>query len=418
MIELKSAFLRFSDERKEIQNQIAQKAKNDALDKQEVEKRKTLKLLMLYNQYLRTLMDEELKQNEDLENIFQEIRDIVGTKNLDEIVDFIMNRNKRYNYACQEIEDCEKMNKKLKKEIKWLKENLVVLKNDLLVQEKDENQKELEIELANDQEEEMKIIEKEKEKNRELLELGKKYNEVEKAYQLVFHNIATIVENEKQNPLNVQIEDEGERTQNNFGLTNDELKNYDDVEVKREERSDLDKYDLTEEETAIVNNVRELTQKDMFELEKNELAQLNNIIRKDEEDNNIRDEENEIINEILAVELTEEEKNKSKKIELSEEEEKIATQKLQRDEKELSSEKKKQRLDNFRELKLKYRKYCLKEKQINAGYKIKKLKKQKDDLINDYQLLLKKVAKTFDALYLCHNKQEFLNMMEEKKSRD
>ena len=415
MIELKSAFLRFSDERKEIQNQIAQKAKNDALDKQEVEKRKTLKLLMLYNQYLRTLMDEELKQNEDLENIFQEIRDIVGTKNLDEIVDFIMNRNKRYNYACQEIEDCEKMNKKLKKEIKWLKENLVVLKNDLLVQEKDENQKELEIELANDQEEEMKIIEKEKEKNRELLELGKKYNEVEKAYQLVFHNIATIVENEKQNPLNVQIEDEGERTQNNFGLTNDELKNYDDVEVKREERSDLDKYDLTEEETAIVNNVRELTQKDMFELEKNELAQLNNIIRKDEEDNNIRDEENEIINEILAVELTEEEKNKSKKIELSEEEEKIATQKLQRDEKELSSEKKKQRLDNFRELKLKYRKYCLQEKQINAEYKIKKLKKQKDDLINDYQLLLKKVAKTFDALYLCHNKQEFLNMMEEKK---
>ena len=415
MIELKSAFLRFSDERKEIQNQIAQKAKNDALDKQEVEKRKTLKLLMLYNQYLRTLMDEELKQNEDLENIFQEIRDIVGTKNLDEIVDFIMNRNKRYNYACQEIEDCEKMNKKLKKEIKWLKENLVVLKNDLLVQEKDENQKELEIELANDQEEEMKIIEKEKEKNRELLELGKKYNEVEKAYQLVFHNIATIVENEKQNPLNVQIEDEGERTQNNFGLTNDELKNYDDVEVKREERSDLDKYDLTEEETAIVNNVRELTQKDMFELEKNELAQLNNIIRKDEEDNNIGDEENEIINEILAVELTEEEKSKAKKIELSEEEEKIATQKLQRDEKELSSEKKKQRLDNFRELKLKYRKYCLQEKQINAGYKIKKLKKQKDDLLNDYQLLLKKVAKTFDALYLCHNKQEFLNMMEEKK---
>ena len=415
MIELKSAFLRFSDERKEIQNQIAQKAKNDALDKQEVEKRKTLKLLMLYNQYLRTLMDEELKQNEDLENIFQEIRDIVGTKNLDEIVDFIMNRNKRYNYACQEIEDCEKMNKKLKKEIKWLKENLVVLKNDLLVQEKDENQKELEIELANGQEEEMKIIEKEKEKNRELLELGKKYNEVEKAYQLVFHNIATIVENEKQNPLNVQIEDEGERTQNNFGLTNDELKNYDDVEVKREERSDLDKYDLTEEETAIVNNVRELTQKDMFELEKNELAQLNNIIRKDEEDNNIRDEESEIINEILAIELTEEEKSKAKKIELSEEEEKIATQKLQRDEKELSSEKKKQRLDNFRELKLKYRKYCLQEKQINAGYKIKKLKKQKDDLLNDYQLLLKKVAKTFDALYLCHNKQEFLNMMEEKK---
>ena len=40
----------------------------------------------------------------------------------------------------------------------------------------------------------------------------------------------------------------------------------------------------------------------MFELEKKELTQLNNITRKDEEDNNIRDEENEIINEIIKNE--------------------------------------------------------------------------------------------------------------------
>ena len=415
MIELKSAFLRFSDERKEIQNQIAQKAKNDALDKQEVEKRKTLKLLMLYNQYLRTLMDQELKENEDLEIIFQEIRDIVGTKNLDEIVDFIMNRNKRYNYACQEIEDCEKMNKKLKSEIKWLKENLVTLKNDLLVKEEHENQKEFDIELNANQEEEMKIIEKEKEKNRDLLELGKKYNEVEKAYQMVLQNINSIIETEKQNPLNVQLEEEGEKTQNNFELTNDEIKNYDKIEVKREERSELKNYELTEEEKEIVNNVKELTEKDIFELEKVELFELNKVIRKDEEDKDITDAEKEIINEIIAIELTEEENNSAKKIELNEDEEKVATQKLKKDESNLTSEKKKQRLDYFKELKIKYRKYKLKEKQMNAGYKFKKLKKQKDDLINNYQLLLKKVAKSFDALYLCHSKQEFLNMMKEKQ---
>jgi hypothetical protein len=317
-------------------------------------------------------MDEELKQNEDLENIFQEIRDIVGTKNLDEIVDFIMNRNKRYNYACQEIEDCEKMNKRLKKEIKWLKENLVVLKNDLLVQEKD-NQKELEIELATDQEEEMKIIEKEKEKNRDLLELGKKYNEVEKAYQLVFQNISAIIENEKQNPLNVQLEDEGERPKYHFELTSDELKNYEDVVVKRKERPDLDEYDLNEEETKIVNNIKELTPKDLFD----ELTQLNKIIRKDVENNNITEEDNEIIEEILAMELTEEEQNKAIQMELNEEEEKIATQILQKDEKDLTQEKKKQRIDYFKELKIKYRKFLLQEKPINAVYKIKKLKKTK-----------------------------------------
>ena len=367
MIELRSAFLRFSDERKEIQNQIAQKAKNDALDKQEVEKRKTLKLLMLYNQYLRTLMNEELRENEDLENIFQEIRDIVGTKNLDEIVDFIMNRNKRYNYACQEIEDCEKMNKKLKKEIKFLKENLVILKNDLLVKENDKDQKTLEIELTSNQEDEMKIIEKEKEKNRNLLELGKKYNDVEKAYQLVLQNIASIIETEKQNPLNVQLESE-ERKQYHFELTNDELKNYDETEVKKEEREELDKYELNEQENEIVDNVKELDEKDIYELEKLELSVLNKIIRKDEEDMNITDEENEIINEILSIELTEEEKNKLKKSDLNEDEEKVATQKLKKDEKELTSEKKKQRLDYFRELKVKFRKYKLREKQINAGY--------------------------------------------------
>ena len=416
MIELKSAFLRFSDERKEIQNQIAQKAKNDALDKQEVEKRKTLKLLMLYNQYLRTLMNEELKENEDLENIFQEIRDIVGTKNLDEIVDFIMNRNKRYNYTCQEIEDCEKMNKKLKKEIKWLKENLVVLKNNLLVNEKD-NQKELDVQLTPNKEDEIKMIEKEKEKNKQLLELGKKYNEVDKAYQLVLQNIDAIIETEKQTPLNVQLtqEEEEEKKEYKFELTSDELKNYDDIKVNRSERSELEKYELNDEEKEIVNNIKELTEKDLYELEANVLVEFTRILKKDEVDNDITDEQREIIDEILAIELTEEEKNMAKNLELREDEKKVVTQALKDDPKELPQEKKNQRIAFYKELKIKYRKFMLKEKPINAVYKIKKLKKQKDDLINNYNILLKKVAKTFDVLYLCHSKQEFLNMMNEKK---
>ena len=416
MIELKSAFLRFSDERKEIQNQIAQRAKNDALDKQEVEKRKTLKLLMLYNQYLRTLMNEELKENEDLENIFQEIRDIVGTKNLDEIVDFIMNRNKRYNYTCQEIEDCEKMNKKLKKEIKWLKENLVVLKNNLLVNEKD-NQKELDVQLTPNKEDEIKMIEKEKEKNKQLLELGKKYNEVDKAYQLVLQNIDAIIETEKQTPLNVQLtqEEEEEKKEYKFELTSDELKNYDDIKVNRSERSELEKYELNDEEKEIVNNIKELTEKDLYELEANVLVEFSRILKKDEVDNDITDEQREIIDEILAIELTEEEKNMAKNLELREDEKKVITQASKDDPKELPQEKKNQRIAFYKELKIKYRKFMLKEKPINAVYKIKKLKKQKDDLINNYNILLKKVAKTFDVLYLCHSKQEFLNMMNEKK---
>ena len=335
MIELRSAFLKFSDDRKEIQNQIAQKAKNDALDKQEVEKR-----------------------------------------------------------------------------IKFLKENLVSLKNNLLVKESTDK-KELEIDSTTNPEDEIKIIQIEKEKNRNLLELGKKYNEVEKAYQLVMQNITSMVETEKQNPLNIQLDKE--EKQNNFDLTNNELKNYEETEVKKEEFDDLDKYELNEEEKRIVESIKELNEKEIYELEKAELDILNKIIKKDSDDKDITEEDIEIINEILSTELTEEEEIRAKKIELSEEEEKVALQKLKKDEKELTSEKKKQKLDYLREIKMKYRKFKLHEKQKYAPYKIKKIKKNKDDLVNNYEFLLKKVAKSFDALYLCHSKQEFLNMMKEKQ---
>ena len=425
MIELKSVFLKFSDERKEIQNQIAQQAKNDSLDKQEVEKRKTLKLLMLYNQYLRTLMDEELKENEGLENIFEQIRDVCGTKNLDEIVDFIMLRNKRYNYACHEINECEKKNKKLKNDIKMLKKDLTELKNNLLVKEKEGKGQELDVEVSTNPEEEMGIIEKEKEKNKKLLLLGKKYNEVEEAYQSVLQNLTSMIENEKQNPLDVKIEeetkgDEGEEGENEekneieqLELTSDELKKIDGVQFNRNERNELDKYKATEQEELIANNA-ELTDKDIEEIKKNELNELKKIIIKDEENTALSNDEKEIIQEILNVEMTDDDKNKIKDIKLTEDEEKVALLPLKNDNKDLSNEEKKKKIEYFKELKIKYKKYKIKEKKDNTLYKIKKMKKNKVDLIKDYNLLLKKLSKKFDTLEIMQNKQAFLNYMEQK----
>ena len=425
MIELKSVFLKFSDERKEIQNQIAQQAKNDSLDKQEVEKRKTLKLLMLYNQYLRTLMDEELKENEGLENIFEQIRDVCGTKNLDEIVDFIMLRNKRYNYACHEINVCEKKNKKLKNDIKMLKSDLIELKNNLLVEEKEGKGREVDVEVSTNPEEEMGIIEKEKEKNKNLLLLGKKYNEVEEAYQLVLQNLSAMVENEKQNPLDVKVEEdtngeegeEGENEEKNeieqLELTSDELKKIDSVQFNRNERNELDKYTVNEQEELIAKNA-ELTDKDIEEIKKNELNELKKIIIKDEENTKLSDDEKEIIQEILNVEITEDDRKKIKEIKLTEDEEKVALLPLKTDNKDLSIEDKKRKIENFKELKIKYKKYKIQEKKDNTLYKIKKSKKNKVDLIKDYNLLLKKLSKKFDTLEIMQNKQAFLNYMEQK----
>ena len=428
IIELKSAFLKFSDERKEIQDQIAQQAKNDSQDKQEVEKRKTLKLLMLYNQYLRTLMDEELKENDKLEQIYEQIRDITGTNNLDQIVDFIVLRNKRYNYACNQVNDCEEWNKDLKKEIKELKKELVQLKNNLLVDEKDE--KEIEVDVSTNIEEEKDLIEKEKQKNQNLLEIGKKYNEVDEAYQNVLSNISAMIENEKKNPLNVKIEEtkkeeskqenEGEgkgeqkkEEETQFELTNDEHKRFNLVVYERKERNELDKFKLTEEEELIVKNA-ELTDKEKKDIEKNELNVLEKIITRSDYPNMYTEEEMEIMDEIENYQLTEEQQEAARDIKLKEEEEKVAIQRLN-DEKEVTEEKKKEKIDNFKLLKAKYEKYKEQEKKDNTRYKLLKMKKNKVDMINDYELLLKKVERKFDTLYLIYNKQEFMNEMKQKQ---
>lgn len=76
IIDQKNAFIRSADERKERQLKIAQDAKNDSLDKQEIDKRSQLCMLLLFDKYIKNKMDKELHENENLEDTFQKIRDI------------------------------------------------------------------------------------------------------------------------------------------------------------------------------------------------------------------------------------------------------------------------------------------------------------------------------------------------------
>ena len=101
IIKQKYMFIQSADERKEKQKKIAQEAKNDSQDKQEVEKRHELHLLVLFNQYLREKMKELLQSNEKMEATLEEIRDITGTENLDLLVETVLLRDKRYNYCCK-----------------------------------------------------------------------------------------------------------------------------------------------------------------------------------------------------------------------------------------------------------------------------------------------------------------------------
>ena len=244
VIREKTRFMQFADERKERQKKIEQEAKNDAQDKQEVEKRRKLQLLMLYNQYLRKRMDEQLKKYEELEFNYEKIRDILGTQDLEVIINFIMERNKRYNYSVQVVEDKEHQIKLLKKEIKNLKSDLVKLKNEIIVNEKESNSKtETTIAEAGMDNEEEEIINLEKAKNDELLILGKKHNEINLAYNQVLSNIKGMQDYDQIHPLDIKEEEKKEEEEEKEEEPKEEKKGEDNGNLTPEEEECIKGYE-------------------------------------------------------------------------------------------------------------------------------------------------------------------------------
>ena len=226
VITQKKTFMEFADERKESQKNIEQKAKNDAQDKQEVEKRRKLQLLMLYNQYLRTRMIEQIQKYENVENDYQQIRDICGTQDIESIINFIMLRNKRYNYSVQVVAEKENQVNSLRNDIKRLKSHLVKLKNEIIVNEKESNSKtETTIAESGMEKTELDLVQIEKEKNQELLVLGKKYNEVNLSYNRVLENIKEMQEYDQNHPLDLKEKEEEEKKeeQENIGNKNEDF---------------------------------------------------------------------------------------------------------------------------------------------------------------------------------------------------
>ena len=244
VISQKTTFMHFADERKERQKKIEQEAKNDAQDKQEVEKRRKLQLLFLYNQYLRTRMTEQLQKYEVLEYNYEQIRDICGTQDLETIINFIMLRNKRYNYSVNVVAEKENQVNNLRKDIKRLKSNLIKLKNDIIVHEKESNSKtETTIADSGMEKGEMDMIEVEKEKNQELLVLGKKYNEINLAYNQVLDNIKAMKEYDQSHPLDLKEENKEEAKE-------------EEEKVQQDESGQL-----TKEEQECINNYEKFLEK-------------------------------------------------------------------------------------------------------------------------------------------------------------
>ena len=138
IIEQKNMFIRTDEERKERQKKLAEEAKNNSADKQEIEKRKILCLLKLYNIYLENEMAKSLKENEEIETTYRAIREIVGSPSIKVIVDKILTKETTYNDSLAQIYELENLIEVYNKDIEQLEQKLKLLKNEQIVQQNDE----------------------------------------------------------------------------------------------------------------------------------------------------------------------------------------------------------------------------------------------------------------------------------------
>lgn len=196
IIEQKWMFIQSADERKERQRKIAQEAKNDSQDKQEIDKRHILHMLYLLDKYLKCKMEKKLKENQQIEEVFQKIKNICGTSNLKTMVDKIITKDKRYNYSISKVTEKENKKEILLKEINALEKEFDALKSEIVVNEDtvhDKNIKTIptpETDSTNEQ-----LIQEEKDLNENYRLLQETHQNILLKYEQVIDNIKRLTSN-------------------------------------------------------------------------------------------------------------------------------------------------------------------------------------------------------------------------------
>ena len=196
IIEQKWMFIQSADERKERQRKIAQEAKNDSQDKQEIDKRHILHMLYLLDKYLKCKMEKKLKENQQIEEVFQKIKNICGTSNLKTMVDKIITKDKRYNYSISKVTEKENKRVGLLKEINALEKEFDALKSEIVVNEDtvhDKNIKTIqtpETDTTNEQ-----LIQEEKDLNENYRLLQETHQNILLKYEQVIDNIKRLTSN-------------------------------------------------------------------------------------------------------------------------------------------------------------------------------------------------------------------------------
>ena len=185
IIDQKKGYILAQDERKQKQRELETQEKKNTSDKLEVEGRKKLLLLKLINNYYEKKMELLLHNDEKIERIFQEIKYITGTQDLNKISEDILNKNKEYEFKVKQVYHKEKYLNQLKMEIKELEKKLDnIYKNDgVIFDELSKNSKKY----LEDKERE--LIEKEEEEKLKLKNYQEINNKVTVSYNKLIENI-------------------------------------------------------------------------------------------------------------------------------------------------------------------------------------------------------------------------------------
>ena len=220
IIEQKKMFIRSDDERKERQKKIAEEAKNNSADKQEVERRKVLCLLKLYNIYLESEMEKALRKNEQLENTYRDIREICGSPSLKLMVDKILTKETIYNDSLAKINELQNQIDVYDKDIIKLEIELKKLKNDVIFNQNNEKTIST-IPSKIIQEDENKLIKEEEKLINEEKILKEKLTQINLVYRKIMENIEFFINEQKLSQDNNHQDDRIIKKNYNFDDTNE-----------------------------------------------------------------------------------------------------------------------------------------------------------------------------------------------------
>ena len=185
IIDQKKGYILAQDERKQKQRELETQEKKNTSDKLEVEGRKKLLLLKLINNYYEKKMELLLHNDEKIERVFQEIKYITGTQDLNKISEDILNKNKEYEFKVKQVYHKEQYLNQLKMEIKELEKKLDnIYKNDgVIFDELSKNSK------KHLEDKERELIEKEEEEKLKLKNYQEINNKVTVSYNKLIENI-------------------------------------------------------------------------------------------------------------------------------------------------------------------------------------------------------------------------------------